>query len=147
MNSDSESISLRIEQIHGSLLALGTLLERERNAVEQRDLELLSEVAAQKATLCEGLSDALAGPSIEETIARLAPSERAKLEDDHKKLLTLARKTKDSNSVNGKVLARSQQSTRELLTILSGRTLEGLYGTSGRTDLSGEASTHEIARA
>jgi flagellar biosynthesis/type III secretory pathway chaperone len=147
MNSKVESVKQKLAHLRGELQTLQNLLEQERCAIKAHDLDAIAAVTDAKSAACQSLAQAMQGPQLSQLMQELPEAERQELDADHNSVLALADVTRDSNVVNGKIIARTQQSTRELLAVLSGRELEGLYGTSGRTDASGESATHEIAKA
>lgn len=108
--------------------------------------EALAELAARKQSLCELLSEErFAG--LADDIAAAEPGERTQYEARHTTLMEMAHAVRDSNLVNGKILARSQHVTREILNILSGRSFEGLYGQSGQPTSDPDRSGTAIAKA
>ncbi len=98
------------------------LLQLEREALRRRDVEQLAELAEAKRQLCEQIA-AFPQTGMEAGVASDA---------DHKKFCALLTEVRDFNLVNGKILAKSQQFVREAITVLSGKTLDGLYGHSGQ---------------
>jgi flagellar biosynthesis/type III secretory pathway chaperone len=150
-----------METLQGYFQDLLDILEQERAALTAHDGSALDACVARKNDLCQQLAQALqASPEISARIsannadvdthpaslqeASPAPPE---LDVDHKILLELAAKARDSNLVNGKILHRSQQSVREILGILSGKSLDGLYGQSGQQTAVPEPGSNAIARA
>ena len=129
--------------------ALIALLDTEREALINHDAEALQNCVGTKNEVCQRIASSLASPggkTLAQAIAGRSPEE---LDTDHKRLETLvnlARSARDANLVNGKILHRSQQSLREILTILSGKTLDGLYGQTGQQDAV-QSGGHAIAEA
>ena len=130
------------------------ILQQERAALTAHDGTALDTVVARKNELCQQLSSALqASPGISARINASNPSADtegevpSELDADHKLLLELAASARDSNLVNGKILQRSQQSVREILGILSGKSLDGLYGQTGQQTAVPEPGSNAIARA
>ena len=62
-------------------------------------------------------------------------------------ILTALQQARDSNLVNGKLLARSQNSVREILNLLSGRRQDGLYSQSGQPKGDADGGGKSIAEA
>lgn len=128
--------------------ALADLLETEREALVERDLEALRRVTEDKLRLCAGMDRQLQkmGPEpLSQRLGALPESSRAKLEPLHRTLLTEAARSRDSNAVNGKIIRRSQQSVRELLNLMSGTDTDLLYGEHGQARAKGQGAA--IARA
>jgi len=116
--------------------ALSNLLVAERTALAQRDLDALTKIVGEKQTLCgqiESLSQAFSLTGIEQQIATAREAERQNLAQLHSSLQASARRAQEYNAVNGKILQRSQQSTRELMHLISGTDTDLLYGERGRT--------------
>jgi len=132
---------------------LENLLEKERTSLTTHDNVALSVVTEQKRLVCESIGSALkANPALTDLIRSADTNDYsgdncAELDVDHKILLDLARSARDSNLVNGKILHRSQQSLREILGILSGKSFDGLYGQSGQQTAASGSSAYAIARA
>ena len=137
-SKQSEKIAVLAERFN----ALLSLLDRERAAITAHDGAALDALVAEKNQLCQDIAALLA--QAPELTARQNVDE---LEEDHKTLLDLAQTARDSNLVNGKILHRSQQSVREILSILSGKRLDGLYGQSGQQSAVPEPGSTAIARA
>ncbi len=137
--SDNQS---NLETLTAQFQELLDLLEQERTALTAHDGTALDAVVAEKNRVCQEIADCLAGAP--ELTARQNFDE---LDDDHKSLLNLAQLARDSNLVNGKILHRSQQSVREILSILSGKSLDGLYEQSGQQTAVPEPGSTAIARA
>ena len=130
------------------------ILQQERAALTAHDGSALDAVVTRKNDLCQQLNSALqASPEISTRINASNSStdaernEPPELDADHKLLLDLAASARDSNLVNGKILHRSQQSVREILGILSGKSLDGLYGQTGQQTAVPEPGCNAIARA
>lgn len=123
----------QLTQLSGALL---DALERERRALVERSLTALSSATAEKAELCAAIERAGAdlGPTpLRQQIAVLPEAQRSTLEPEHEALSALVRETRDCNTVNGKVLRRSQQSVRELMHLMSGTDSDVVYSEHGYT--------------
>ena len=130
-------------------------LEQERLALISHDGVGLDAWVVKKQVLCRTIDQQVrAAPelaSIMRTAANPGSAESEanpslELDADHNSLLKLVIAARDSNLVNGKILHRSQQSLREILGILSGKSLDGLYGQSGQQTATGTGNS-AIARA
>ena len=141
MDSNSNQ-STQVSVLTERFTALLALLDEEREAITAHDGSALDVLVADKNQLCQEIAALLA--EAPELTARQNVDE---LEEDHKRLLELAQTARDSNLVNGKILHRSQQSVREILSILSGKSLDGLYGQSGQQTAVPEPGSTAIARA
>ncbi len=138
-NSNKDDKITALKALFTQLLAL---LDREREAIVAHNGEALDALVPEKNRLCQEIAALLS--QAPELTARQNVDE---LEEDHKSLLDLAQTARDSNLVNGKILHRSQQSVREILSILSGKSLDGLYGQSGQQSAVPEPGSTAIARA
>lgn len=142
-------------QLREHFNALLECLEQERAALVAHDGNALDICVAHKQALCERIAKTLENaPALAAALQRAAasqanadPQSSSELDEDHKSLLELAITARDSNLVNGKILHRSQQSVREILGILSGKSLDGLYGQTGQQNAASASAGHAIARA
>ena len=126
------SVETSIAEVKRHLTSLTALLLEEREALGQRDAQLLADVTQRKEHRCDLLQQALANlSSLAANLNDLPAANTAKQE-----LLQLAQQAKESNLVNGKILHRSRQSLSELKQIICGNKLDGLYGESGRAQAS-----------
>ena len=125
------------------------ILAEERNALTAHDGEALDGCVERKAAVCQAISQTLnSAPALAAELQRASdPQPEDDIDADHKSLLALARAARDSNLVNGKILHRSQQSIREILGILSGKSLDGLYGQSGQHTAGPGTGSNAIVRA
>ena len=124
-------------------------LETERAALIAHDGQALDACVAHKQALCASIAEGFAAaPELTAELQRAAggPDGPDELDEDHKTLLELAIAARDYNLVNGKILHRSQQSVREILGILSGKSLDGLYGQSGQQSAVPASGGQAIAR-
>ncbi|XOV81495.1 MAG: flagellar export chaperone FlgN [bacterium] len=143
-SGDDESV------LEGLFQALLSVLHAERDALIQHDGARLDELSPEKLNLCNRISQQLsAAPSLAEKITQAATDTRAQtqLEPVHISLARLAKQARDYNLVNGKILHRSQQSIREILGIMSGQSIDGLYGQSGQQDNKTPARSGAFIRA
>ncbi len=131
-----------LEILTAQFQALLDLLEQERAALIAHDGAELEAVVGEKNRVCQEIANRLA-----ESPELTGRQNFDELDDDHKSLLNLAQLARDSNLVNGKILHRSQQSVREILSILSGKSLDGLYEQSGQQTAVPEPGSTAIARA
>lgn len=127
------------QTISADLQLLLQVLAAERIALIHHDTEELASITAQKQTICQAIQNTV----------QAHPEAQSLFESDtgHKTITELALAAKESNIVNGKILHRSQQSVREILNILSGKSLEGLYGQSGQPTPESDADSRAFARA
>ncbi len=139
---DSSGDDRNLEILTARFQALLDLLEQERAALIAHDGAELEAVVGEKNRICQEIANRLA-----ESPELTARQNFDELDDDHKSLLNLAQLARDSNLVNGKILHRSQQSVREILSILSGKSLDGLYEQSGQQTAVPEPGSTAIARA
>ncbi|NKB98054.1 MAG: hypothetical protein GKR90_06095 [Pseudomonadales bacterium] len=126
--------------------AMDETLSQERRALETRDVEVLTDCSNEKLRLCQALAAPEFSESLATSIQELEDDERTECELQHTNLLAQLTQIRDSNLVNGKILNRSQNSVREILHLLSGRSLDGLYGESGQPNSDTEAGGESIAR-
>lgn len=114
-------MSLQHSPLEQLLDELESALTHERSALETRDLARMSTISADKARLFSRL---------ETVAANQDPTSKADF--DHTLLSQRLRHLHDLNLVNGTIIARSQQFTREMIHLLTGHTPNGLYGASGQ---------------
>ena len=121
-------------------------LKAEREALRQRDTDALAATAEHKLNLIQQVAtyDLVA---LGQQIPTLPAPQRAKCDALHKTVVDAAQSVRDSNLVNGMIVRRSQQSTSEILRILSGKPRNGLYGTTGTPVAGRETSAATIATA
>ena len=115
---------------------LNTVLNAERRSLAERDLQALAQATEEKTAVCRQIDTAVAdlGPTpLSEQLAAQDPGLQRVLRPLHEKLTELAEVNRDYNAANGKILHRSQQSVRELISLLSGAEAEPLYEPSGQT--------------
>ena len=150
-----ENQSPAIEQTNATLLAalisafeaLNLCLQAERDALVKHDREALERCVESKDRLCQQIAATLKHEDAKPLATLLSQDTPEELEPDHRKLFDLATTARESNLVNGKILHRSQQSLREILFILSGKDLDGLYGQSGQQDSNFVSGGSAIAQA
>ncbi|MEM1231606.1 MAG: flagellar export chaperone FlgN [Pseudomonadota bacterium] len=116
----------QLEGLMERLIMLTTQLQEaligEREALKADDAERLRSAVEEKQRTLRAMHDAGANLSLERLqrqLAALPEADRAKAESRHKLLEQLARTAKDYNAVNGKIVQRSQQSIKGLLTVLT----------------------------
>lgn len=129
-NLEDQVVSL-LETLRALLNEIGT----ERECLAQRDADLLAASTERKTLLIETVNQQTAElpAPLPDLIARATGDQRAKLEAHHSSLIELAEQARDSNAVNGKIIARSQQSARELLAMMTDSESSGIYGASGQS--------------
>ncbi len=136
-----------LDQFESLLEQLEAILQAERHALASRDIEELERTSQVKLTLVEQLQAPQFGAALLEGIRNANPDQSTVLNARHKSAMERAIQVRDSNLVNGKILHRSQKSISDLLNILSGKPLDGLYGTSGRTEAAQQHGHATIAKA
>lgn len=122
-----------LQRLYAQLLPI---LTAEREALTTIDTEGLSAAVADKQRLLSEIHDATRalGPlRISAQIANAPEAERKSLEEVAATLKHLATEAQESNRVNGKVVARSQKSLRELMAVLHGQQPESIYGEHGES--------------
>lgn len=143
IDSDFENISSNESALETLFQALIALLNDERDALIHHDGARLEALSSQKLDVCNHISQRLAAaPALGQKIAQAAAGETqadSQFDPSHILLAQLAMQARDYNLVNGKILHRSQQSVREILGIMSGQSIDGLYGQSGQQDAKGSA--------
>ena len=148
INPDNEGglAAILEEQFH-TLIAL---LENEREALINHEADALHRGVTEKNELCQQVAASLASPAGMMLAQAISGQAAGKPPTDHENLdvlVNLIRSARDANLVNGKILHRSQQSIREILTILSGKTLDGLYGHTGQQNSASPTGGNAIAQA
>lgn len=157
-NSENSSVNVNdvsngaatstLETLFETLIAL---LNEERDALIHHDGARLESLSEQKLEVCNHISHALeASPTLGKKIAQAAAAQTAaepELDPNHVLLAQLATQARDYNLVNGKILHRSQQSVREILGIMSGQSIDGLYGQSGQQDAKAFANSGAFIQA
>ncbi|MCR9278803.1 MAG: flagellar protein FlgN [Pseudomonadaceae bacterium] len=126
-------IETHVSQLTHALEELLAQIAIERDCLARRDAVQLASSTERKAHLIDRVNQitaALPAP-LPTLIDNSSGPQRAKLEADHNSLIELAEQARDSNAVNGKIIARSQQSARELLAMMTASESNGLYGSSG----------------
>ena len=136
-----------LEELNNLLETMQTVLLEEREALENRNVESLSQCTEQKNVVLESLSATKFGTDLQTKIQELPEEQRTECEAVHTETLSKLKEIQDFNLVNGKILNRSQNSIREILHLLSGRAPDGLYGESGQPKNDTEAGRDSIARA
>jgi len=153
MDNTSELIATSLETRVNALTELFShlldCLESERTALRARSLDSLHDATETKARACASIESALGalGAPLAELIEAVEPTSRTRLDALHRQVRELAREAKDSNAVNGRIIHRSQQSVRDLISILGDNHQDELYGEQGvfRSSLSARGSA--IAQA
>ena len=136
----------QLESLNTLLNEFLDLLERERDALSRKDSKQLADTAEQKLELVAQVSQ-YDLTEMTAQISTLPDHERQECDALHSSVVKSAQAVRDSNLVNGMIVRRTQQSTSELLRILSGKPLNGLYGTTGEPVAGREATAATIAKA
>ena len=138
--------STQLQRLACCLDQLLELLDQERTALTERNTDLLAETAEQKLSLVTEVShyDLVA---LTDEIRALPAEEQQECDALHSSVVQSAQAVRDSNLVNGMIVRRTQQSTSELLRILSGKPRNGLYGTTGSPVEGRETTAATIAKA
>jgi|GEM_PF-1463458 len=141
----------KISTLETLFQALIALLNEERDALIHHDGGRLESLSGQKLEVCNHISRELeASPALGKKIALAAAAEAEadpEFDPSHVLLAKLASQARDYNLVNGKILHRSQQSVREILGIMSGQSIDGLYGQSGQQDAKAFANSGAFIQA
>ena len=133
----------QLEPLRAALEALDELVKAEAAALKNRNYGELETLAERKRACCQQLR---ALEPVLRSIEQLGLADGAPRVDPlHSSVLSLARRVRDSNAVNGKVILRLQQSTLDLLGILGGSEFAPLYGATGQQ--TSEVPNAPIARA
>lgn len=136
LENGSNNLDTTLNRLIALSETLLDLLDGERNALVARATDKLDALTARKAELCaaiESTAAELGARPLKEIIADLPASDRNRLEPLHVRLVTLVQRTQDLNAVNGKIIHRAQQSTRELMHLMSGTDTDTLYSGEGYT--------------
>ena len=133
-----------LEQLVEQLEMFNELLRAEQKALRDRDTLGLEATSEAKLALGQALTGLSLGDMLDQ-IAAMPAETRQTCEALHTKAVELARSARDSNTVNGIILRRTQQSLGEVINILSGRTQNALYDPDGQK--TGSANHQTIAKA
>lgn len=120
----------------------------ERAALRSDDRELLHQaIVAKQLSLSaiHSMSKELETTKVTEQIAAAPPNQRPKLEQRHSLLIAQAGNAKEYNAVNGKIIARSQQSLQALTQLLSPGADELIYSARGETSRPSEGTAYAKA--
>ena len=147
--TDATSLETRIVALTTLFSELLNCLEAERGALRKRVLDALHDATEAKARTCANIEAALGevGAPLSDLIAGVDDASRPRLDALHRTLKELAREAKDSNTVNGRIIHRSQQSVRELIGILGDNHQDELYGEHGVFRSSPSSRGFAIAQA
>lgn len=130
------TLSEQLSKLQQQLAELLPLLEGERKALVENDLEALARHVEQKRSLLlavHAASRQLDPTSVQARIAAAPEPERSRLAVAHRSLTALAAEVREYNRVNGKIVARSQQSVAELLQLTFDDRSEKIYGENGQS--------------
>ncbi|MBB6523504.1 flagella synthesis protein FlgN [Pseudoteredinibacter isoporae] len=145
-----------VDQDLTSSLALLHLLEKEQEALQERDHEYLRELLEEKTSLLNTLD---AGSVQRAEILRelQQPNDQyaweslidamgdADLKDHWQSLKDTIAQCQQLNEINGKIIARSQQTVQSLMQLLRGQDAnQNLYTASGQTNSSGSINSSAI---
>lgn len=133
MSLDINNLRQMIAQDSAALVQLKQLLTQERALLEQRKQDGLQEIIAQKATLVDQLNES--AKLRQHVLKTLGLPTNATgwdtflqrntatmpLRDDWKNLVSEFEECQRMNDVNGKMIARSQQTVNHLLSLLRGK--------------------------
>ena len=135
-----------VNELNAHLQHMLGALEAERAALGSHDAEALAKAAERKSAVSDTLAELLVQhPECSTKLSNSAAGDDPRWSE----LRTRAEQVKEYNLVNGMILNRTQQSTRVLLGIISGKALhnvDGLYGQSGQQAAS-DGGGHALARA
>lgn len=158
MSLDIQALRQMIAQDSDAIATLRQLLLRERELLEQRQQEGLQAIIEQKAAVVDLLNNSsklrhqilttLGLPTnangwdtfLQRNAATLP------LRDDWKKLISEFEECQKMNDVNGKMIARSQQTVNHLLNLLRGKVAApSLYNAQGAKTQ--QSSSYTVAKA
>lgn len=125
-----------LKSLHEPLGELLAALADERAALTANNLPQLARAVEDKRTLLQSIHQqnlALNPATVLDRINQAPAAERPELLEQHQILQRLARQTRESNRVNGKIVSRSQQSLLELMRLTLGNQVDGIYGEHGET--------------
>ncbi|MEM1433103.1 MAG: flagellar protein FlgN [Pseudomonadota bacterium] len=130
------TLSDQLATLQQQLAELLPLLQAERAALVDNDLEQLTRHVELKRNLLmaiHGASQQLDPDSVRDRIAAAPEPEQSQLAAAHSSLKALAAEVREYNRVNGKIVARSQQSVAELLQLTFDDRSEKIYGENGES--------------
>ena len=142
-------LTSHLSQLLSEFDALERVLGAEAQCLVQRDIDALEHVTDEKTAICariQSLEAAIGTEPIASQIAQLHPDEQPQLYATRETLRATAARCHHQNSVNGKVVHRSQQSTAALLRTMMGTDAASLYSKAGRQPRT-STSPSAIARA
>ena len=137
-------IEQRLDQAAALIDELQASLDAEREALSQAQAGPLEAATQRKRSALDNLepkAEFLAAGSTKQAIAELPAPIRQILDARHSAIMTAAHNAKESNAVNGKILARSQQSLLELVQLMAGVTAGTTYSDRGQVASAGGPST------
>ena len=130
------TLSEQFARLHQQLAELLPLLKGERAALVDNDLDQLARHVELKRSLLMAIhaaSQQLDPASVQARIAAAPASEQSQLAAAHRSLKSLAAEVREYNRVNGKIVARSQQSVADLLQLTFNDRSEKIYGENGES--------------
>jgi len=162
-SNDCAELIQQLEQLSRRFSNLLQLLKQERSALMLSHLEELEQLSEQKSQLTREIQKQEAhlaaylepeaadplhtprpialGSRLHQWIKRQSSYDQQKLEPVHTSLGTVMEECKLHNTVNGKIVHRSQQTVSELLRILHGTAGESLYDAQGTANHSATGAT------
>lgn len=158
MSLDISSLRQMIVQDSAAIAQLKQLLTHEREQLEQRKQDELSRIVEQKTVLVDQLN--VSAKQRQEILKTLGlPTNAAgwdlflqrntatlPLRDDWKQLVTEFEECQKMNDINGKMIARSQQTLSHLLDLLRGKVAApSLYTAQGTKTQ--QTSSYTVAKA
>ena len=146
---ETQSLETRVSALTELFSHLLDCLENERSALRARSLNNLHDATEAKSRACASIESALGtlGAPLAELIEEVDAASRIRLDVLHRQVRELAREAKDSNAVNGRIIHRSQQSVRDLISILGDNHQDELYGEQGVFRISHSSRGGAIAQA
>ena len=135
LNPAQQELQSTLAKTATLLLELQSALTAERLALTERNLQDLQQATEAKTSLLaqlEGTATALQPQKFQRITATLPMDARAKFDELHNAVISAAHSAKESNTVNGKILARSQQSVTELSRLLNADSQGAIYGEHGK---------------
>ncbi|MCZ6644218.1 MAG: flagellar export chaperone FlgN [Gammaproteobacteria bacterium] len=128
-------LAQELSRLHAHAGALLELLEREREALINRDIEALEKITDKKEVVCSTLASIqsqFAARTIKDHLSDIPIQQRSSLVTQYEQLIELIESCKHLNQVNGKITHRSQQSNLAMLKMLTGE-VNSLYEQHGRS--------------
>ncbi len=142
-------LTQELSRLHAHTSVLLELLECERDALINRDIDALEKITGRKEVACRTLASAqtqFESRSIKDRLSEIPTEQRSNLDKQYEQLIALVESCKHLNQVNGKITHRSQQSNLALLKVLTGEA-NSLYEQHGRSQPDRSRASTPIVKA